>query len=139
MGVIVFIVGLVSAADLGSKELVSRTVSAGDRAGPLHPVSNEEFSLGIARTDPTLMVVLMLVGIIAGATWLLRLVRDRRVSSLAAGLALGGAIANTGDRMLNGAVRDYLLLGPVVINPADIAVVVGLILATYRYRRTRHA
>jgi lipoprotein signal peptidase len=42
-------------------------------------------------------------------------------------LLLGGAAANLADRALLGAVRDFLPLGPVVLNPADLAVLAGLL------------
>jgi hypothetical protein len=52
------------------------------------------------------------------------------VPSWATGLILGGAAAgNLLDRAIFGSVRDFLLTGPVVINLADVAVLLGLTVA----------
>lgn len=127
------IVLTVVAVDLGSKSLVARTLPSGQRAGLLHPMTNPEFSLGVAGTHPTLMVMVMVIGIVSAAALSLRLLGHQRITPLAAGLALGGGVANTADRLLNGAVRDFLITGPVVINLADLAVLIGLALATHSF------
>jgi signal peptidase II len=58
-----------------------------------------------------------------------------RVSPLPAGLILGGAVGNTIDRAVSGAVHDFLAIGQVVvINVADVAVVAGLVLVSLPMR-----
>lgn len=59
---------------------------------------------------------------------LLPRVRSGAVSAGTAGALLGGAVSNLVDRVLFGAVRDFLVLGPVVANLADLAVLAGLAL-----------
>lgn len=107
--------GLVAAAvlvlDLGTKALFP-----GD--------SNPEFALGAASAPGWVMVALMalvaLLGLLAARRW--------HAPAWAAGLALGGAIANLADRLVYGQVRDFIPLGQVIVfNLADVAIVAGLI------------
>jgi len=43
------------------------------------------------------------------------------------GLLVGGAASNLVDRALSGSVRDFIRAGDVVFNPADIAIIAGLV------------
>jgi signal peptidase II len=58
---------------------------------------------------------------------------DPHVAS-AAGLVIAGAVGNLGDRLLNGAVTDFILLNyfPFVFNVADVAITAGAILLASR-------
>jgi signal peptidase II len=56
------------------------------------------------------------------------------------GLVLGGLIGNLADRAIFGSVTDFIVLGPVVANPADFALAVGgvgLAIVTWRSTRPR--
>ena len=56
----------------------------------------------------------------------------RMIGGVTAGsLLLGGALGNLVDRAATGAVHDFLVVGPVVINVADVAVLAG-VLAVWR-------
>ena len=69
----------------------------------------------------------MLFGVLIAALWLVP--RTRSPRQIAAGaLLLGGAVGNLVDRVVWGTVRDFLPLGPVVANLADLAVLTGLLL-----------
>lgn len=48
--------------------------------------------------------------------------------ALAAGLQLGGAAGNLIDRLAFGAVTDFLQIGPVVMNLADLVLLIGTVL-----------
>lgn len=80
------------------------------------------FSLGDQLPGPLLIVLTaMLTGVLAVAA-----VRGMFPSPVAAGLVLGGAAANLGDRIVGGTVVDFLDLGwwP-SFNAADVALFVG--------------
>jgi lipoprotein signal peptidase len=55
------------------------------------------------------------------------LLRRAGVPAWALAAALAGAASNLVDRAVLGAVRDWLIVGPIVINVADVAVIVGLL------------
>jgi signal peptidase II len=50
---------------------------------------------------------------------------------LAAGLQLGGAVSNLTDRLLTGTVTDFFVVGPIVLNLADLALVAGTVIAVF--------
>ena len=57
---------------------------------------------------------------------------ERLIASVGLGLVMGGAIGNVADRVLRGAVVDFIdaraLHFPWIFNPADSAITVGIIL-----------
>ena len=113
--------------DLGVKAAVAALIPAGHSMGPVTSTSNPRFMLGVAGTDTAVMVALMVLGVAAASVVATRLLDRGRIPATAAGLAIGGAVANTIDRALHGAVTDFLIIGPVVVNLADLAVLLGLI------------
>jgi len=54
---------------------------------------------------------------------------------LATGLLLGGAVGNFVERLLLGGVSDFIDLGSVIINVADLALLGGTVLATVALHR----
>ena len=52
-----------------------------------------------------------------------------------AGLLVGGGLANGLERLVSGAVTDFILVGRVVVNLADVAVVIGIAILTIDYAR----
>jgi signal peptidase II len=72
------------------------------------------------------MLILMAVALVIGAIVAVRRVRLQGAPAWAAGLIIGGAAANLLDRAVHGAVQDFIVIGPVVVNLADLAVLVGL-------------
>lgn len=72
-----------------------------------------------------LLVLLSLLGIALCAHLMLGL--KNGLARTAAGLVVAGAVGNLGDRVLNGAVTDFILVHffPFVFNVADIAITVG--------------
>ena len=64
--------------------------------------------------------------LVVAACWTARNRPDsRRLGRL--GVAAGGAAANLVDRSLRGGVVDFVPIGPIVLNLADLAVVTGLV------------
>ncbi|HYJ80043.1 MAG TPA: signal peptidase II [Longimicrobiaceae bacterium] len=79
-----------------------------------------------------LLTLAALVGIAAAAAILLRS-RDT-LARVAAGLVIAGAVGNLGDRLVNGAVTDFIQVRwfPFVFNVADVAITIGAVLLAAR-------
>ena len=108
-------------------KLVATSTSIGRTSGHVLPVRNHEFSLGLARASLPVMVIVMAIGIVAAGAYLVRGTMRGRVPAWATGLVIGGAVSNLADRIVSGSVRDFIATPWVVLNVADLAVVVGLI------------
>ncbi|MBX9746969.1 MAG: signal peptidase II [Hyphomonadaceae bacterium] len=103
----------------------------------LQMVWNRGVSFGLLRADDPLarwgLVALSFV--ISGVfLWWLRSA-DRRLTAIALGLVIGGALGNVVDRIRFGAVADFLdfngLWFPWVFNVADAAITAGAILLAF--------
>jgi signal peptidase II len=103
-------------------------------------------SLGARLPQPlrhTLFVLLVPVALIAVCALLLRPRADDPLRLLAAGLIVGGGLANWLDRLLHdGAVTDFVSLGVSglrtgIFNVADVAVLAGVAVALLPARRSR--
>ena len=79
-----------------------------------------------------LLVALALVGIGVAATILVR--SADTLARVAAGLVIAGAVGNLGDRLVDGAVTDFILIRwfPFVFNVADVAITAGAVLLAVR-------
>ncbi|TCT06005.1 signal peptidase II [Aquabacter spiritensis] len=80
------------------------------------------------------LLIIKLAAALLFAAWLAR--TDRRLEALALGLLIGGAIGNAVDRLVYGAVFDFISFHAFgyhwyVFNIADVAVVVGVVLLLY--------
>lgn len=84
---------------------------------------NDEFALGITATEPVWMIAVMVAGIVAFGWWLVH----SHAPAWVFGLTIGGAISNVADRLIYGSVRDFITVGNVALNIADVAILVGLI------------
>jgi lipoprotein signal peptidase len=112
-------------ADQATK-LAADLLSGGQRHGPLVPVRNPRFSLGLAATTRPLMVLAMAAGIALVAAHGVRATGRNAVPGWIPALVIGGSLSNLLDRLLLGAVRDFLAIGHLVINLADLAVLAGV-------------
>ncbi|HLG51275.1 MAG TPA: signal peptidase II, partial [Chloroflexota bacterium] len=74
----------------------------------------------------TLVALLGLLLVPLYARWLRH---TGRLGALAVGLQVGGALSNLADRVVAGTSLDYLPVGTVVFNLADVALVLGMVLA----------
>ena len=97
---------------------------------------NDAYALGsIGGTHLVLSTVSLLVLVLV-IWWTSR--RWTWFHSWGVGLLVGGGAANGIDRLVNGAVTDFLVVGPVLINLADIAIVAGIaVMATDAFRAVR--
>lgn len=96
---------------------------------------NKGVSYGLLETGmQELLVALSLVISAFIVAWIAR--AQKPLAAWALGLVLGGAIGNALDRLIHGAVADFVLLhwqgwNWYVFNVADIAIVAGVILLIY--------
>lgn len=98
-------------------------------------VWNTGISYGLLRSDGTAGRIVLTLIAVAATVFLLRwLARERRpLNAAALGLLIGGAIGNGIDRIVHGAVVDFVLLHFggfewYVFNLADAAIVIGVAL-----------
>jgi lipoprotein signal peptidase len=115
----------VLAADQASK-LAAELLSDGQRHGPLVPMRNPGFSLGLAPTTRPLMLLAMAAGIALVAAYGAATPGRRALPGWILALVIGGSLSNLLDRLLLGAVRDFLAIADIVINLADLAVLAGV-------------
>jgi len=104
---------------------------------------NTGISYGLFPQGETGRWVLLAIKVVAAvlfAAWLAR--TSRRREAVALGLLIGGALGNAVDRLVYGAVFDFVSLHAFglrwyVFNIADVAVVVGVIVLLYDALFTR--
>jgi signal peptidase II len=120
---------VVAGVDLASKATAPLLADIAPRR--VQPMTNSDLSLGAATAAPPVLVLLMAVGLLLALVVVAGLVRRGRVSVTGGSLLLGGALGNLVDRAATGAVHDFLVVGPVVLNLADVAVLAG-VLAVWR-------
>lgn len=89
-----------------------------------------------AGSESAWRVALLALASVVGIAVCVNLIRTThdRLLHFAAALVLAGAVGNLGDRLLNGAVTDFILVRffPFVFNVADIAITIGGILLALR-------
>jgi len=89
-----------------------------------------------AGDESTWRVLLLALASVVGIAVCVHLIRttNDRLLHFAAALVLAGAVGNLGDRLLNGAVTDFILIRffPFVFNVADVAITIGGILLAIR-------
>jgi signal peptidase II len=120
---------VVAGVDLTSK--ATAPLLAGLAPRRVQPMTNSDLALGAATAAAPLLVVLMAAGLLLAVVVVAGLVRRGRSSLTGGSLLLGGALGNLVDRAATGAVHDFLVVGPVIINVADVAVLAG-VLAVWR-------
>jgi signal peptidase II len=124
------------AVDLATK-LVAPAFSSGSPNGLIVPLRNPEFSLGTASAAFGVMLALATLGIAAAALVTVRPALRGELPAWIPICVVGGALGNLVDRAAFGSVHDFIALGWIVVNVADIAVVAGLI-GLIVHRRARH-
>lgn len=100
-----------------------------------HPIRNSGFSLQLVRMSRWTETLAMAVVLVLIAVLCLRAVRRGWLSGWIAGLVVGGCLGNLLDRTAFGSVRDFLPVGPLALNVADLAVVVGITAAAVAHHR----
>lgn len=106
-------------------------------AAQVMAVTNAEFMLGVAAASQLVTVIVAAVMLVAFGAYTWRLAGAGRLSWWVPALLIGGAVSNLADRVVFGAVRDFLVTPWAIINLADVAVVIGLV--AYIYSRVRCA
>lgn len=118
------VVGVVIAVDACTKVVAFRIA----QAAPLVRLSrNPNLALGAFEFSDGLAVLLLAVLALLLFVHASILCRRKQLSASSFGLLVGGALANALDRLTFGAVHDWLALGSVTANAADIAILVGLL------------
>lgn len=102
-------------------------LASGPLAAHVMAVTNPAFTLGVAAASQLVTVIVAAVMLVAFGAYTWRLAGDGRLSWWVPALLIGGAVSNLADRVVFGAVRDFLLTPWAIINLADVAVVIGLV------------
>lgn len=95
-------------------------------AGWIEPVENDRWMLGTPSIDSRFVLLLAVAVPVAVVAWTVTLVRERRVSLPVLAFLGAGFAGNLVDRAIIGPVRDWLAVGPVVLNVADVYIFVAL-------------
>jgi signal peptidase II len=96
---------------------------------------NEGVSYGLLTTNAQMVLVLMSL-VITAVLWMWLARAADPIAAAALGLIIGGALGNALDRVLHGAVADFVHFhwgswSWYIFNVADIAIVAGVILLVY--------
>jgi lipoprotein signal peptidase len=97
------------------------------RGAGIVPMRNPDYSLGLVSASPLTLVLGSVALLAAFGIYAVRRVERGSLAPWACGLLIGGAASNLVDRVLLGAVRDFLATPWVVFNVADVAVVIGVL------------
>jgi lipoprotein signal peptidase len=117
---------LVGVVIVGCDQLTKAAATALGERRFSHPVTNAEFSLGVAGGPLSLMVLITVAGVLAFGVYVVWQTLHGRLAAWVPGALIGGALSNLTDRLLLGAVRDFIPGPGVLWNLADLAVLVGI-------------
>jgi signal peptidase II len=130
---------IAATADQALKAQVVRDAAAGETLGPFGPLhvtltGNTGISYGLLQDGGDAMrwglAVFACAVVAALAVWAAR--NSRLITGLGLGLIIGGAVGNLIDRLMRGAVVDFIdaraLAFPWIFNLADSAITVGICL-----------
>jgi signal peptidase II len=133
--------GLVVGLDQAVKGLVETQIARGDSVEVFPFLSfentrNTGIAFGLADDVSPLLIGATLVALVGLLAFMATRGEDDSPMWLAAGLLVGGALANLADRVREEAVIDYVDIGPwPTFNLADVAIVAGvgvLVLLSFR-------
>lgn len=125
--------------DAATKILAGALASHGLAGAFVVPTRNPDFSLGVVSAPFPIMLALAGLGILGFGGYTAFQAKRGNLPGWVPGLLIGGAVANLLDRLLFGAVHDWLYLPKVDINLADVCVVVGLMVYLASLARRRQA
>jgi signal peptidase II len=100
-------------------------------AGPVGVVRTENHDTAFGLLGGPLVMVVAVLGLLLMVVVSRRSGYRSRALAVGIGLQVGGALANLIDRILFGAVTDFIdlvWLRPVVFNPADVALAAGAVI-----------
>lgn len=132
-----YVVPILVAVDLGAKFWAIQNLGGLTEAAPLMPglslrlLSNPGVSFGLFAGSPWPVTLVTAVMTVAFAVWFYRSRMEREY--LAIGCIMAGAASNLIDRLINGAVTDFLMFGSVnaplfTNNLADIWITLGVVI-----------
>ncbi len=132
-----YLIPILVAVDLGAKFWAMQNLSGIAEAIPLAPglslrlVSNPGVSFGLFAGSPWPVTLVTAVMTVALTVWFARSRLEREY--VAIGSILGGATSNLIDRLINGAVTDFLSFGSLdaplfTNNLADIWITFGVVI-----------
>ncbi len=113
--------------DATTKVLAAALASRGLATAVVVPTQNADFSLGLASAPFPIMLTLAGLGILSFGGYMAFQAIRGNVPGWVPGMVIGGAVANLLDRLIFGAVHDWLYLPKVAVNLADLAVIGGMI------------
>ena len=90
--------------------------------GPITDVRNPGLSMSVVPNRFPFEAGLALAVLLLFGAWVAGMALRGSLPPWMPGLLIGGAAANLADRLLFGAVHDWLRVGPVVLNLADLMV-----------------
>ena len=129
---IVLLAAVILAADRATKVIALRKLGFGRHAHGLVYVTFTERPLLARGTSLRLLVILWIAAVVCTAGALLYAPVLQQNVFVAAGIAaaLAGASGNLADRVIHGAVVDFVAIGRwPVFNLADVAIVAGAVVA----------
>jgi lipoprotein signal peptidase len=104
--------------------------------GVFLPVHNPDYSLGVVAAPTVALIAFSAITLSAAARYGIGLARDRRIPAWVPGMIVGGAASNLADRLVFGAVRDFIPTPLVIFNIADVAVLYGVLAFAWTMTRT---
>jgi lipoprotein signal peptidase len=113
-------------------QLAKATIAHAD-TGALAPVHNPGFVTGWSPVSMSTIIILTVGVIVAFLAIVGRWAVQIGISPIIPALIGGGMTAHLIDRVRFGGVRDFLPTGVLIINVADLAVMLGLVLLTTSY------
>jgi signal peptidase II len=100
------------------------------------PVQNAGYVLEVGKGSAPAVISALFLAAMAG--WVVRSIRRGSLRPLAGGLLIGGAASNVLERIVRGAVTDFIATPWIVFDLADLAVLTGLAMVlTARLRGAR--
>ena len=106
----------------------------------LLPVVNDALALEIGSASLPVVLLAAFIGLVGLGGYTVCSALKGRLAAWVPGLLIGGAIGNLVDRLLFGAVRDFLVTPIGIMNLADLALLLGtrrgrLVLLAGNWRR----
>jgi lipoprotein signal peptidase len=104
--------------------------------GIFRPVHNPAYSLGVVGAPAIALAAISAITLSVAARYGIDLARAGRLPAWVPGAVIGGAASNLGDRVMFGAVRDFIPTPLVIFNVADIAVLSGVVAFVWSMTRS---